>query len=140
MRVVLSPNSVIKYFNIRLQEAIKSSETEFRPGWIEYGLVQFENQTTTPVTPAAITANFGTLTLPQMLKNHFRGHCVWTGAFGISVELPQTLDLHIKVPDKWCKNARGTHWMFFFAFRSSKSTDTVTTVKNIMSWEYKCYI
>ncbi len=48
-----APNSVIKYFNLRLQTAIKSSEAEFRPGWVEYGLVQFENQTSTPV-PSSI--------------------------------------------------------------------------------------
>ncbi len=135
-----SPNSLIKYFNLRLECAIKSEEAEFRPGWIEYGLIQYENEAATPTVPAGVTSNFGTQTLPELLRNNFRNHCIWTGAEPISVELPRVIDLHIKLPGKYCKNQRGTFWMFFYAFRSSKSTDTVTTVKNIMSHEYKVYI
>ncbi len=135
-----APNSLCKYFNLRAQVAIKSSEAEFRPGWVEYGLVQFENQTATPVLPVAISTQFGTLTLCQMLKNFFRGHCIWTGSAGLSVETPRVIDLHIKIPEKYCKNTRGSFWMFYLAFRSSKTTDTVTTIKTILSWEYKNYI
>lgn len=137
---VCSPNSIIKYFNIRLQHAIKSSEAEFRPGWIEYGLVQFENQVVPPVIPASISANVGTKTLPQLLRTHYRNHCIWTGAIPISVETPIVADLHIKIPDKFCKNQMGIYWRCYAMFRSSKSTDSVTETRNIMSSEYKCYI
>ncbi len=137
---VCSPNSLVKYINIRLQAAIKSSESEFRPGWIEYGMVFFENEKNQPSTESGITSDFGTKTLGQMLKNFYRGHAIWTGCRGISVELPQCIDLPLKIPNKWCKNIRGGYWMFYYAFRSSKSTDTVTTVRFIYSHEYKLYI
>ncbi len=135
-----SPNSIIKYLNIRLQCAIKSDEAEFRPGWIEYGVVLLENQSSAPSAPGTIATNFGTQTLPQMLRNLYRNHCLWTGAEAISADLPRVINLHLKLPDKWCKNQLGTYWVCYYAFRSSKSTDTVTTVKFIYSHEYKVYI
>ncbi len=135
-----SPNSIIKYLNIRLQCAIKSSEAEFRPGWIEYGIVLLENEKSAPVVDAGLATNFGTRTLPQMLKNLYRGHCIWTGAEPISVELPRVIDLHLKIPSKWVKLMRGGYWQVYYAFRSSKSTDTVTTVRFIYSHEYNVYV
>ncbi len=135
-----SPNSIIKYFNIRLQEAIKTDESTQRPGWIEYGLVQFDNQGVEPSIPANITSNVGTQTLPELLRNNYRNHCIWTGAFGLSAETPGVLDLKIKIPDKFCKNQVGIFWVFYYMFRSSDSTDITTTVRNIYSHEYKCYI
>ncbi len=139
-QVICSPNSVCKYFNIRLKAAIKSSEAEFRPGFVEYGLIQYENQGGVPLTPSAITSGIGTQTLEEMLRNQFRNHCGWTGAVPISVEMPIVLDMHIKIPSKWCKNQKGSYWMFYYAFRSSKSTDTVTTLQFVYSHEYKVYI
>ncbi len=135
-----SPNSLVKYLNIRLQIAIKSSEAEFRPGWYEYALIYYENETTKPAVPASIGTNFGTSTLPQTCRNLFRNHMVWSGAFGISVETPIAENIKIKCPPKFCKNQRGNYWIMYHAFRSSKSTDTVTETKNIASFEYKVYI
>ncbi len=139
-RSICSPNSIIKYINIRLQHSIKSDEAEFRPGWIEYGVVQFENQTGDPVTEAAITSNLGTQTLGELLRNLYRNHMIWNDAIPISVETPIVANIHLKIPPKYCKNMRGTFWILFLAFRSSKTTDSVTTVANRISHEYKVYI
>ncbi len=135
-----SANSIVKYFNLRIQAAIKSSEAEFRPGWIEYGLVQFENETASPTLPASVTANVGTKTLAELLRTHYRNHCIWTGAIPISVETPVVADLHIKIPPMFCKNKMGTYWRLYVMFRSSKSTDSVTEIRSILSHEYKLYI
>ncbi len=135
-----SPNSVIKYFNLTIQSAIKSSEAEFRPGWIEYAFLRFDNYTATPTVPAGLSASTGTETFPNLCKTWFRGNCVWTGTIPISVETPVAQLIKIKVPDKWCKNMRGSYWQLWVMFRSSKSTDTVTTIRNISSAQYKVYI
>ncbi len=135
-----SPNSIIKYINLTIQAAIKTDNAEFRPGWIEYALIHFENENVTPPIPSAISTGLGTETLPNLVKTWYRGHAVWTGSVPISAENPVALPLSIKIPNKWCKNARGTFWKLWVIYRSSKGTDTVTEIKSINSAQYKCYL
>ncbi len=137
---VVSPNSIIKYFNIKLQSGIKEDVTPSHNGWIEYALVRFDEQQGVPALDAGITANIGTQTLGDLCNNLYREKCVWNGSQIISKEVPSQIDLHIKVPDAFCKNRRGTYWMFLYSLRTSKSTDTTTEIKSVYSHQYKCYI
>ncbi len=135
-----SVNAIIKYLNIRLQCAVKDEIAPANAGWIEYGLVRFENEAAVPGLPADITAAIGTQTLGEILDNKYREYSVWSGAVPISLELPVVLDLKIKCPAKFCKVRRGTYWMFFYTFRTHFSTDTLSEIRGLYSHQYKVYI
>lgn len=133
------PNCIIKYMNIRLQSAIRDVSPS-APCWVEYAVICFENQQAIPTIDSKITAGIGTNTLGEMCKNLYRGHCIWSGAFGVSAELPQVLDLKIKVPDKFCKVKVGQYMMFIWTARTANVTDTTTTVRSMYSHSYKAYV
>ncbi len=136
---MVSPNSVIKYINLTLEGGVKDTAPA-ENGWVEYGLVRFEEQSAVPTVPATISANTGTQTLGELLDNHYRDKSIWNGAVMISREIPLCLNLHLKIPDKFCKCKRGAYFMFFWMYRSVLTTDTTSETQNILSWKYKTYI
>jgi len=134
-----SPNSIVKYLNIRLQSGLRDIAPR-APGFLEYAVVVFEEMTAVPTVAGAITAAIGTQTLGNLCKNFYRGNCLWDGAIAISKELPRVLDLKIKLPDKFCKNMRGRYISLFKNFRSNDVSDTTTDCRTWYSHMYKCYV
>ncbi len=136
---ICSPNSVIKYVNLRFQSGIRDVAPS-SPGFVEYGIVALEEQTAAPTVPGAITAAMGTQTLGEALRNFYRGNCIWQGSFRVSKELPEVLDLKIKLPPKFCANKRGKFLVLFKTFKTLNVADTTTTARTFYSHDYKCYI
>ncbi len=140
----VSANAVVKYVNLRDQFAIRNTDsaptTDEQPGWVEYAVVVFTEQGTIPTVESAITSNIGTQTLGDLCINLYRGKCLWNGAMRISREVPEVLDLKIKIPNKYCKMQRGSYLMVLHYFRSVSATDTATSVRQIHSHQYKVYI
>ncbi len=133
-----APNSIVKYVNIRLESGLRDVAPR-APGFLEYALVFFEEQTAGPTVHASISSAIGTQTLGNICKNFYRGNCIWDGALAISKELPRVLDLKIKLPDKFCKNKRGHYLSFLKTYRSNDVSDTTTDCRTWYSHMYKVY-
>ncbi len=134
-----APNSLVKYINIRLESGLRDVAPS-APGFLEYAIIVYEQQTTEPTVPAGITSGIGTQTLGNLCKNFYRGQCIWDGAMAISRELPRVLDLKIKLPTKYCKNQRGKYIMLMKNYRTNDVSDTTSDCRTWYSHQYKCYI
>lgn len=131
-----SVSDVIKYVNIILQGAMSatgvSSNTQ---GWIEYAVV-FRQE----IFVAIPTTNLGTKTLGDIASQMFRGDCLWTGQFPISVNQPNVQEVKIKLPKKCNKVHLGDNLILYSIFRDAVITDLQTdTVKLIKSYHFKVY-
>jgi len=134
-----SPNEIIKYINIRVQYSVKPGTAPAAPGWIEYAVVFFNEQQNAPALDGGIQSNFGIQTVGDTCINLYRGKCIWNGAIRVSKELPEVLDLKIKIPQRYCKMVRGSYWRFIHAFRSNDSTDSTTAIRSVYSHQFKVY-
>jgi len=137
-QMVCSPNSIIKYVNLRFLVAMRSTSTN--NGWFEYAVVLTKEASTVPALSAVITAGIGTQTLSDLCNNLFRGKCLWNDAIAVSKELPRVLNVSIKIPDSYCKQMRGQYLQVIFNHRSTSSTDTTGEMRVFYSHQYKCYI
>ncbi len=139
---ICSPNSIVKYMNLRFQVGIKKDVlTNEHNGWVEYAVVEFQEQKVNPPpVDAGIAATIGTKTLGEMCDNLYREKCIWTGAFELSLELPRVVDLKIKLPPKFCANKVGRFLCVLYTFRSALATDNNTETRNLLSWQYKVWI
>ncbi len=132
------PNAVVKYINLRLQSGIRDIAPQ-APGFLEYAIVMFEEQGAVPTVPSSMTSAIGTSTLGNICKNLYRGNCIWDGAYRVSRELPEVLDLKIKLPLKGCKMKRGYYLCLFKNFRTNDVSDTTTDCRTWVSHMYKRY-
>ncbi len=139
-RRTVSPNSIIKYINLKFQIAVRKDVSPANPGWMEYAIVIRDELQATPVIDAAFAANFGTQTIGDIATNLFRDKCIWTGCAAISAEVPTVVPVTLKIPDKFCKQKRGMSISFVIAFRSSNSADVTSSMRLIYSHNYKCYL
>ncbi len=137
-KMVCSPNSLVKYLNIRLQSAIRDVAPQ-APGFVEYGVVVFDEATTTPTVPASVSSAIGTTWLGTILRNLYRGKCLWNGAFAVSREIPAVADIAIKIPKVYCKNKRGKYIMLFKAFRTADVSDSTSDCRTFYSHQYNCW-
>ncbi len=136
---ICSPNSIVKYVNIRLQSTLRDVAPR-APGWLEYAIVVHDEQTAAPVVLASMTSAIGTQTLASIMRNLFRGKCIWNGAFAISKELPRAVDIALKLPDVYCKNKRGKFLTLYKVFRSGDVSDTTTDCRTWITTQFNCYI
>lgn len=137
----VSANAIIKYMNLRLQYAIRDEPGEEESGWVEYALIVFqEEQSAFPALDPAISANIGIQTLGDLCRNLYRGKCIWNGAVRLSKQVPEVVDLKIKVPTTYCKQKRGQFFMLLAAFRSANAADVTTSIRQVTSWGYKTYV
>lgn len=136
---ICSPNSIIKYININLETSLRDIAPE-APGFLEYAIVVFEEQESTPTVNAILTAGVGTQTLMDLCKNLFRGNCLWTNSFAVSRELPRVENITIKVPPKFCKMKRGMHISIIKNARTADVSDTTTDFRTMMTFLFKAYL
>ncbi len=139
-RRTVSPNSIIKYLNIKFQCAVRKDVSPANPGWMEYAIFIRDELQANPVIDPLFAANFGTQTIGDIATNLFRDKCLWTGCVAIAAEQPQVVDLVIKVPNKFCKQKRGMMMFWVVGFRSSNSADVTSSLRLIYSHNYKCYL
>ena len=127
---------VVKYINVLLQSAITDAGVAINSqGWIEWAIV-WSNQ----AAPAIPSTNLGTTNLGVIANRMFRGDCLMTGCFPVSVNLPNTEKIILKLPEKAVKQKIGNELNLFFHYRSATSTDVDTTsTRTISSALYKVY-
>ncbi len=135
----VSANAIIKYLNIRFEVCVRKDTGGTQPGWFEYAVIRLEEQESTPVINSAFTANNGTQTIGDIANNLYREKCIWNGACPVSLEVPNQVDLHIKVPQQYCKCKRGAYFQVVTLFRSSNSADVSSSLRLIYSHQYKVY-
>jgi len=131
--------TIVKYINIILQaattEAGNDQQTQTQ-GWIEWAVVwRDEVSTTIPST------NIGIRTLGDICSQMFRGDCLMTGQFPVSVNLPNVERIIIKLPKKSVKWHLGDELTLYYLFRDAESADMATnTIKVISSNFWKSYV
>ncbi len=136
---ICSPNSVIKYINIRLSSGVRDISPS-APGFQQYAIVVFEEQKTIPVLDAGITSGLGTQTLGRLCKNLYRGNCIWENAFPISVQQPWVENIKLKIPAKFCANKIGKYIMLIKSFQTNNVSDTTSDARTWYQHMYKCYL
>jgi len=129
---------VTKYVNIVLQAAIteegQTTQNDMQ-GWIEWAVV-WRNEVDIPIP----STKLGTQALQDIAMQMFRGDCLMTGQFPVSVNLPNVQTVTIKLPKKAIKWKLGNELTLRTHFRSSNTTDLDTnTVKLILFHYFKSY-
>ncbi len=129
---------IVKYLRIVLQAAVtaegKDAQSETQ-GWVEWAVV-FRNETTVPIP----STNIGTQTIGDIATTMFRGDCLMTGQFPVSVNLPNVETIQIKLPKKAIKFKTGSEIILYSLFRDSDITNLETdTVKLVKSFAFKAY-
>ena len=135
----VTPNAVIKYVNIRSQLAVRPEIAPANPGWFEYAVVLRTERPGDPAIDTSFATNLGVKTIGDIAVNLYRGKCIWNGAVQMSVDLPVSIDLKIKMPKAYSKWKRGWYLQFIYAHRSSSSTDVTTSIRHVYGHQYKCY-
>ena len=127
---------LIKYVTVHLQSAItQEGETAFTQGWIEWAIV-FRNEVFIPIP----TTNLGIQTLGDIATQMFRGDCILTGCFPVSLNLPNCVDIPVKIPDKAQTLKLGSNLDLYTIFRDANTTDIATnTIKLLNSYNFKVY-
>jgi len=135
---VVEISDIIKYVNIVIQTAITEAgqtNQDDTQGWLEWAVV-WRNEVSIPIP----STNLGTETIGVLASRMFRGDCLMTGQFPVSVNLPNVQPITIKLPAKAIKQKIGNELTLYFHFRASNSTDLTTdTVKSITSTHFKTY-
>ncbi len=134
---IVSPNAIIKFCNIRIQAAILDGG---KPCWLEYALVMFEEQQTTPTVDALITANRATKTIPQMCRNLYRGKTIWNDAIPVHDTSPKTVNIAIKIPNKYCKWIQGRYFCLIVYLRPANAADGTSQCGYVTTTQFKAYM
>jgi len=135
---VVSPNAVCKYVNARFQLSSKNVSPQ-NAGWFEYAFIIFKEEEVAPALNTDFTSFGGTQTIGDIAVNLYRGKCIWNGAIPISKEVPQSVDVKIKMPLAHCKWQRGMYLALISKFRADDATDTTSTVRFVYSHQFKIY-
>jgi len=130
---------VIKYVNIVLQSAVteagQSAQNDTQ-GWLEWAVV-WRDEVSIPIP----STNLGTAHLGDLAMQMFRGDCLLTGQFPVSVNLPNIERIVLKLPKKAVKWNLGDELTLYTHFRSANVTDLETdTVRLIQFHYYKAYV
>ncbi len=126
----------IKYVNLFIQCSPRLGQTSTdRTGWLEWAFVCVkESEANVPIT------NMGTETLGVVCNRMFRNECIMTGNIPIGAEIPNSVNIQIKIPKTKMYLRLGDEWRFISFFRSSESTSSSTAaVRLLKSFMYKAY-
>ncbi len=134
--VVCEVGNVVKYLNICIQFGSRLDPTVVEDqGWLEYAIVKNREVQLLPTN-----ANLGTKTLADVCTTSFRGDVIWTGCMPVAKDIPNAIDLKIKLPKVITKMQWGTEINLYTTFRSVDSTDTRTNSHRLVtSVLYKVY-
>ncbi len=128
---------IVKYINLFIQTCPRPDQgaDANHTGWLEWALVMVkESETTVPITDVGIQ------TLGVICNHMFRNECIFTGAIPCGITQSQFAQIKIKVPKFKQKIRIGDEWRFITYFRSSLSTDSLTTTqRTIKSFMFKAY-
>jgi len=134
----VSVSDIVKYVNIILQGAITAEGNNGNTstqGWVEWALV-WRDEVFIPIP----STNLGTQTLGDIANQMFRGDCLMTGQFPVSVNLPNVETITVKLPKKAIKWHIGDSLALYTSFRDADTTDLQTdTVKLLNSYHFKVY-
>ncbi len=131
-------STIVKYVNVVLQAGVTADGNDGNTstqGFIEWAVV-WRDEVNIPIP----VTNFGTKTLGDMATQMFRGDCLLTGAFPVSVNLPNMVSISVKLPKKAIKWRLGDTLSLYYGFRDMDTADLqTTTVKVIQSQMFKAY-
>jgi len=129
---------IVKYVNVILQCAVteegQTAQNDIQ-GWLEWA-VTWRNEVTVPIA----STNLGVRTVGDLATAIYRGDCLMTGQFPVSVNLPNVERITLKLPNKSVKFKLGCELVIHTHFRSSNVTDLDTnTIRLIQSEFFKSY-
>ncbi len=127
-------SDIVKYVNIVLQAAIteegQTAQNETQ-GWLEWAVV-WRDEVEIPIP----STNLGTRTVGDLAMQMFRGDCLMTGQFPVSVNLPNVETITIKLPKKAVKWHLGDELSIYTHFRSAEVTDLSTDTVRLVTMHY----
>ncbi len=135
----VGPNTIIKYVNVMFETGLRDTAPA-APGFIEYAVIHIDRETGPYVIPASITGGFGTQTLGDLCRNIYRGDCIWYGSFPVSREIPQTVPLSIKLPDKACRCKSGAQLLLLVGHHGLNVADTTSDARTFLTIGFKAYL
>jgi len=133
---LIGPNSICKYINIRMDVANQSGTGD--AGWYEYAIVLMDEQSSQPAVGTTYS-NIITQTLAEIAIHRNRGKCLWNGSIPINDGQAKTLDLSIKIPNKWCKWKNGQYLLLIHYYRGADVTGSDILQVNWTA-QWKCYL
>ncbi len=131
-------SDIVKYINVILESAIteegQTAQNDTQ-GWLEWAIV-WRQEVDIPIP----STNLGTRALGDLASQMFRGDCLLTGQFPVSVNLPNVATITLKLPKKANKWHIGDQLSIYTHFRSSNVTDLTTdTVRLVTVAHFKSY-
>ncbi len=131
-------STIVKYLHLTIKAAVteegQTAQNDTQ-GWIEWAIV-FREEVAIPIP----STNTGINTLGDIATKMFRGDCLMTGSFPVSVNLPNQTQIQLKLPKKAVKWRMGAELTLYTLFRSSNVTDLETnSVRLIQDWGFKAY-
>lgn len=136
---IVSPNSCVKYVNITCETGLRDTAPA-APGFIEYAIILRTELTGAYAIPAGFTAAFSTQTVGDIARNYYRGDCIWYGSFPVSRELPVSVPINIKLPDKACKYKNGTELIMIMGHHGLNIADTTSRARTFFQVGFKAYL
>ncbi len=136
--VTANIGDLVKYINIRIQAGARDAiePEDDTSGWLEWGVVK---QKETFISPQL--TNLGIQTLGDTLTKQFRGDQIMNGAIPVGGDIPNVIDIQIKVPDNFIKMQLGSSITLFCHYRSVNSASTAVDLINLtLSTQYKLYV
>ncbi len=131
-------SDIVKYVNLVFQAAITAEGNDGNTqtqGWLEWAIV-WRNEVSIPIP----STNLGTRTLQDIAMQMFRGDCLMTGQFPVSVNLPNIETVMLKLPKKSVKWKIGDELVLYTSFRDADTTNLETdTVKLVQFHFFKSY-
>ncbi len=126
---------LVKFVNVHIQTATRSSTEEVDIGWLEYAFVWKKEAQAAPTI-----TNIGTLTLGTVCTNLYRNDCIWTGFVPVFLNGANGVNLQLKMPRAKQYLKVGEEFVCYIYYRTQSSTETGTdNNKAIVSFNYKAY-
>ncbi len=133
---LVNVGDLVKYVNLFLQVGSRQGQAiDDANGWMEWALVCVkETETNVPIT------TLGVQTLGVVCTNMFRNECIFTGSLPVSLEVPNKINIALKIPKTKQFIRIGDEWRFITYMRDLKATSASTgAVRIIKSFMYKGY-
>ncbi len=133
---VCNVGDMVKYVNLFIQCGPRASQPNLdKTGWLEWALVMVkETETAVPITTT------GTQTLGAICSHMFRNECIYTGCIPVGQDVPNYVEVKIKVPKTKNKITLGDEWRLIHWFRATDAASvSAVAVRVVKSFAYKCY-
>ncbi len=135
---ICNVGDIVKYINVHIQCGARDSiaPEDDTSGWLEWGIIKYKESIISPVNTL-----LGTQTLGDVLTKQFRGDCLMTGNFPVGGDIPNAIEIVLKVPKANCKQQLGSKILMYCHYVSVNNASTAVDLASLrLSFNYKLYV